>query len=44
MPYRTIHEKTGVSVATITRVARCINMGAGGYSLIAERVLKEEIG
>lgn len=39
VPYREIHDRTGVSVATITRVARCINLGAGGYSLIAERVI-----
>lgn len=38
VPYREIHDRTGVSVATITRVARCINLGSGGYSLIADRV------
>jgi TrpR-related protein YerC/YecD len=38
VPYRTIHERTGVSVATITRIARCINLGEGGYSLIADRL------
>ncbi|MFT4060210.1 MAG: YerC/YecD family TrpR-related protein [Legionella sp.] len=38
IPYRTIHERTGVSVATITRIARCINLGEGGYSLIADRL------
>ncbi len=38
IPYRTIHDRTGVSVATITRVARCINLGEGGYSLIADRI------
>lgn len=37
IPYRTIHEQTGVSVATITRIARCIQFGSGGYRLIAER-------
>ena len=40
VPYRTIHEKTGVSVTTITRVARCLTMGDGGYSLIADRMEK----
>lgn len=40
IPYRTIHEQTGVSVATITRIARCINMGSGGYNLMAERIKK----
>lgn len=40
VPYRSIHEHTGVSVATITRIARCINLGEGGYSLIADRLNK----
>lgn len=38
VPYRSIHEQTGVSVTTITRVARCLSFGSGGYSLIAERL------
>lgn len=37
MPYRTIHEKTGVSVTTITRVARALTLGHGGYQLVFER-------
>lgn len=37
IPYRTIHEQTAVSVTTITRVARCLSFGTGGYKLIAER-------
>ena len=37
IPYRTIHEKTGVSVTTITRVARCLTLGSGGYNLIYDR-------
>lgn len=41
IPYRTIHERTGVSVATITRIARCIHLGEGGYSLIADRLDQE---
>jgi TrpR-related protein YerC/YecD len=40
IPYRTIHEQTGVSVTTITRVARFLTMGNGGYTLIAERLGK----
>jgi TrpR-related protein YerC/YecD len=40
VPYRTIHEQTGVSVTTITRVARCLSFGTGGYRLIAERLEK----
>jgi len=38
LPYRSIHEQTGVSVTTITRVARTISLGSGGYSLLAKRV------
>ncbi len=30
--YREIYSKTGVSTATITRVARSLKMGTGGYS------------
>ena len=37
--YREIHERTGVSVTTIGRVARCLERGAGGYRIAAERVL-----
>ncbi|AGC67684.1 TrpR like protein, YerC/YecD [Thermoclostridium stercorarium subsp. stercorarium DSM 8532] len=38
--YREIHEKTGASEATISRVSRALNYGADGYRLILER-LKE---
>ena len=38
MPYRSIHDQTGVSVTTITRVARCLLLGSGGYELLAKRV------
>lgn len=38
-PYREIHHRTGVSVTTIGRIARCLTFGAGGYRLAAERVL-----
>jgi TrpR-related protein YerC/YecD len=31
VPYRDIHERTGVSVTTIGRVARSLTGGAGGY-------------
>ncbi len=40
LPYREIYEKTGVSTATITRVARCLSFGAGGYKLILDRTEK----
>jgi len=39
--YKEIHEKTGASEATISRVSRSLFYGAGGYRLIIER-LKEE--
>lgn len=38
IPYRAIHEQTAVSVTTITRVARCLSLGSGGYTLIADRL------
>lgn len=31
MPYREVSAQTGVSTATITRVARAISQGTGGY-------------
>lgn len=38
VPYREIHERTGVSVTTIGRVARCLDLGAGGYRIAAVRL------
>jgi len=32
IPYREIASKTGVSTATITRIAHWLNSGEGGYS------------
>jgi TrpR-related protein YerC/YecD len=37
VPYREINRATGVSVTTISRVARCLADGNGGYSLIVRR-------
>ncbi len=37
VPYRTIHDRTGVSVTTIGRVARCLDHGTGGYRAALER-------
>ncbi len=31
-PYRGIHDRTGVSVTTIGRVARTLEQGTGGYA------------
>jgi len=38
LTYRAIHHKTGVSVTTIGRVARCLSNGAGGYRTALERL------
>ncbi len=35
---RAINEATGVSTATVTRVARCLAQGSGGYKKILARV------
>ena len=31
VPYRAISEKTGMSTATVTRIAKWLNHGEGGY-------------
>jgi TrpR-related protein YerC/YecD len=38
--YRDIHERTGVSVTTITRVARFLDSGNGGYRAVLSRLKK----
>lgn len=38
LTYRAIHDRTGVSVTTIGRVARCLTDGAGGYRAALERL------
>lgn len=38
LPYRQIHELTGVSVTTIGRVARFLTQGSGGYELALKRL------
>lgn len=38
LSYRDIHEKTGVSVTTIGRVARYLKSGNGGYQIAWERL------
>lgn len=37
IPYRRIHDMTGVSVTTIGRVARFLTDGFGGYAVAIER-------
>ncbi len=39
--YSIIEEETGASTATISRVKRFLNYGAGGYELILGRILKK---
>ena len=40
--YTEIVEKTGVSTATIGRVNRALNYGAGGYQRVLEKLSKED--
>jgi len=40
--YRQIYQETGVSVATIGRVARSLLLGKGGYQLIFKRIQKKK--
>ncbi|NNC75142.1 MAG: hypothetical protein HKN93_06485 [Acidimicrobiia bacterium] len=43
IPYRQIHDETGVSTATITRINQWLQHGTGGYSRILQRLgLAEE--
>lgn len=35
--YQKISERVGVSTATISRVSRCLNYGAGGYRAVIDR-------
>jgi TrpR-related protein YerC/YecD len=37
IPYREIYEKTGVSTATVTRVARSLMRGENGYQILIDR-------
>ena len=38
IPYRAVSEKTGVSLATVTRVARFLHNGSRGYRTILDRM------
>ena len=40
LPYRRIHDLTGVSVTTIGRVARFLTDGFGGYRTAIDRTVK----
>lgn len=39
MPYRQVAEQTGVSTTTVSRVARCLNHGSGGYQKTLHNLL-----
>ncbi len=39
--YQEISQKTGASTATISRVNRCLQYGAGGYRLVLDRMKDE---
>lgn len=38
VPYRDIHQRTGVSVTTTGRVARTLEHGHGGYAVAIDRL------
>jgi len=38
IPYREIYKKTGVSTATVTRVARSLVRGENGYQMLIQRM------
>ena len=42
LPYRRIHDMTGVSVTTIGRVARFLTDGFGGYQTALDRTVDDE--
>ncbi|MCL7713626.1 YerC/YecD family TrpR-related protein [Stenotrophomonas mori] len=43
VPYREIHDLTGVSVTTIGRVARTLEHGDGGYATALEQLAARDI-
>ncbi len=42
LPYNEIAEITGASTATISRVAKCLNYGTGGYEMVLKRLKDRE--
>ncbi|MBP5781486.1 MAG: helix-turn-helix domain-containing protein [Clostridia bacterium] len=42
--YQQISDELGLSTATISRVNRCLNYGAGGYGTVLGRILTTEGG
>lgn len=43
IPYREVSKKTGLSTATVTRVARWLHHGMGGYKLVLDRMKSNNI-
>ena len=41
LTYREIHDRSGVSVTPIGRVARCLSSGAGGYRQALDRLKRD---
>lgn len=41
LSYRQVHDRTGVSLTTISRVARYLGSGSGGYQMALERIKKQ---
>jgi TrpR-related protein YerC/YecD len=41
VPYRTVYERTGVSVTTVGRVARTLREGEGGYAIAIARTQRD---
>lgn len=41
--YNEIAAKTGASSATISRVARCLNYGTGGYEMVLTRTNEKDV-
>lgn len=41
--YQQITEQVGISTATISRVSRCLNYGAGGYRMALNRLKEEDV-
>jgi len=40
IPYRAIHDRTGVSTATVTRVGRSLTQGENGYRTALDRLAR----
>lgn len=40
--YQEVSQKTGASTATISRVNKCLNYGAGGYKLVIDNEEKRD--